>query len=155
MIKKIYDQQIYIYVHILTVDLFFVGFHLESVNLLQFWHLEGSMRLGGLHLKIVNFCIFFLYQLLHLISLLEDRAGLVIQLHTQSREIIWRRQRLYCIWKNLSVCLPLFMEETSGRGPTLSRIESGTTMMLLRLPALTGNTDWSVSVSGQARPRGA
>ena len=50
MIKKIYDQQIYIYVHILTVDLFFVGFHLESVNLLQFWHLEGSIRLGGFHL---------------------------------------------------------------------------------------------------------
>ena len=45
----------------------------------------------------------------------------------------------------------MFIEETSGRGPTLSRIESGTTMMLLCLPALTGNSYWSVCVSGQAR----
>ena len=51
------------------------------------------------------------------------------------------------------LCLPLFIEETSGRGPTLSRMESGTTMMLLSV--LTGNTDWSLvrlCVSpGQAR----
>ena len=68
----------------MTINLFFIGFHLESVDLLQFGNLEGSMRLCGLHLQIVYFCVFFLDELLHLISLLEDRAGLVIQLHTES-----------------------------------------------------------------------
>ena len=74
--------------HINCDFLFLIGFHLESVDLLQFWHLEGSMRLRGLHLQIVNFCIFLLDQLLHLVFLLEDGAGLVVQLHDQSREII-------------------------------------------------------------------
>ena len=112
--------------------LFLLSFHLESVNFLQFWDLEGAVGLRALHLQVVNLRVPLLDLLLHVVFLLEDGAGLVVQLHTEGREVIWTGGRSV-ISAQLCIYLPLFIEDTSGRGPTLSRIQSGTTIVLVML----------------------
>ena len=68
--------------------LFLLSFHLESINFLQFWHLERPVRLRALHLQVVDLRLLLPDLLLHVILLLEDRAGLLVQLHTKRRQII-------------------------------------------------------------------
>ena len=119
---------------LLDFYLVFLWIHLELVDFLQFWNLECSMRITAFNLKIVNLSFSLLHLSLHHKLFFEHSTGLFIQFHAQSCQIIWNpKKRVETIQLMLQhKYLPLFMEEISGRGPTLSLMESGTTMMMGR-----------------------
>ena len=88
--------------------LLLVSHHLELIHLLQLGDLEGSMGLAGLHLKIVDLHVPLLDLVLFIELLSEHGAGLVVQLHTEGREVIWTGGRSV-ISAQLCIYLPLLV----------------------------------------------
>merc|ERR1719242_29574 len=68
--------------------LLFISHHLELVHLLQLGDLEGSMRLAGLHLKIVDLHVSLSDQVLLVKLLSEGDARSLVELLAESGEVV-------------------------------------------------------------------
>ena len=63
--------------------------HLESVDLLEFGHLEGAVCVHALGLQVVQLRVPLLDLGLHVELLREHGAGLLVQLQAEGGQVVW------------------------------------------------------------------